>query len=465
MNERELDQAKVETYKRVVEFARDAVEKELKKLENRRIEINGMIHRLENMGVRYNDKRIRELSLDLKRTNFLLEKENKDLNYLNSILNNFQTFILNYNDSYDIQMRKKELEDIIDDINLVRSDAEKNNRENDLNNIANVIKGQYETKIRNEKKQNKRSELAKEKNRILQSIEDRKNKLNIYVNMSDIERQAAITKLNSDISTLLSTPAKTSEEKLQDAILLIKPLFMKYNNTYGGENVEVKEVGGESMFKYIMKSTDTYSKIGDDIDKLESKLNSINSINKSKGKKEYFIGQELKGEVSRKEMLPYRIRDMKNKQAMVKNEQKIVMLKRQQVIDKKNKKISNLEGKAKQLREEATFNNHNNPILKGIENVNSTRKKFKAWRTEVRIKALKKTPILLKSSRFILLTEELKNEFLRRSTYLYDIKNEQGIVIHKKGDMDYRMWQEQVLERMENEEEYKQAIKNEGKSL
>ena len=136
-------------------------------------------------------------------------------------------------------------------------------------------------------------------------------------------------------------------------------------------------------------------------------------------------------------MLPYRIRDMKRKQASIHFEQRLIMLKRQNVIDKKNKKISKLEAKSEQLKKDSNIKTANNFVTKKIESLNSIRRKFKAMRIDLRINIMKKKPIFLLSNRAFLLKEQFKDEILKKSTDKY-------------GNWDTRSWQERAIERMED---------------
>lgn len=443
MNERELDRAKVETYKRVVTFARDAVEKQRGILLEKINETENTINSLLASGANFNSLKVGKLEEDNKRYNKLLEKINKDLDFLNDIIHRIEREVMNCIDPVKKRLELEKLNHDLSDISFVTNDTSKDTRMREIENEIENVKRTYDRRIRNELDSIKRRELGIERERKINNHNDRISKLNMYANLNPTERATKIQSINDSIAALSGQPEKSYEEQLEDVILIVKPLFNKYENTYGGENVEVKEYGGESMFKFIMKSTDTYAKLGIKVDKLEQSLQAVNSDRQSKNKVKYDTNQHSKLLIrSRNQTLPYRLRDMNKKQVSIKNEQKIVMLRREQLIEKKNRKLSKLEAKSEQLKEEANRRINGNAVTKKIRAVNSFRKKFKAWRTDVRINVLKKKPILLANSNLILLKEELKDSIFRKS-------------VDSNGNIDYRPWQERALERIEEKEEKK----------
>lgn len=440
MNERELDRAKAESYKRVVEIARDAVLKEKNKLEAKISELEQSMNTLISMGANFKSHSVKKAEDTLSRYKNLLKKANNDLNYLNNILNNLNNNVFNSIDPVERKIKLRDLRKELSDINYVVDNVTRDLRRQNLEDKKNRIKIIFDKRIRLETDPTKRSILSEYRNNEIKKLDNRINNLNKYSSCTDVQRQDYIDKVNDKINEIVNSPIKTYEEQLQDSILIVKPLFTKYKNNYAGSNEEVKQYNGESTFSYIMKSTETYAKLGNQIDQLESKLAAINAENKAKGKDLYDTKQQLKGEVSRNQMLPYRIRDMQKKKAAINSEQRLIMLKRQQVIDKKNYQISRLESKSEQLKRRSAF-------------------KARIWVTDLKIKALKRKPIFLKTPRSIILSEKIKDSFLRKAAFQQNVYNENGELIHKRGDMDYRTWQERAVERMEEEN------KERGKSL
>lgn len=442
MNERELDKAKVETYKRVVTFARDAVKKENELLIKKIQELEDAYNELLASGANFNSYNVRSIEENIRKNKKLQEKTKKDLDLLNDIISRIERDVMNCIDPIKKRLELEKLNKLIDDINFVHDNVSRDTRMCEIEREIDNVKNTYDRRIMTERDSIKRRDLGSEREQKLNNLNDRASRLNRYVGLNITDRTDLIDSINRDIANLNSKPSKSYEEQLQDTILIVKPLFTNYENNYGGQDVTVKEYGGESMFKYIMKSTDTYAKMGNKIDEMEQKLSIVNAKNISKGKDPYDLNQRLKGEVSKNQMLPYKIRDMKNKQASIQFEQRLIMLKRQSVIDKKNQKISKLESKSKQLREEANRKVARNVVTKKIESVNSVRKKFKAFRTDVRISLLKKKPIFLLSNRVFLLKEQFKDEIFKKST-------------DKNGNWDSRSWQERAVERIEEKEEKK----------
>ena len=446
MNERELDRAKVETYKRVVTFARDAVEKEKNILIDKISQLERDLNNLLSMGANFNKYEVRKLEENIRKNNSLLDKVNKDLDYLNDILNKINREVLNSIDPIKKRIELEKLINSLDDIRFVTSAAARDTRLQELERELENTKRRFDQLIKNEGNAIKRRDLGVERKQNINNLNERINNLNGYIGLDPQQRSTKIQSINDEITNINLKQEKTTEEQLESVILIVKPLFKTYENTYGGEDVKVKEHGGESMFKYIMKSTDTYAKLGSKVDAMEQNLNAINGNRKSNAKVIYDTQQHSKLLIrSRNQTLPYRLREMKQKQISVMNEQKIVMLRRQQIIDKKNRKMSKLEAKVEQLNTETTRRTASNPVTKKLESANNMRKKFKAWRTGVQINLLKKKSIILSNSHLILLKEELKDSLLRKST-------------DKNGNIDYRPWQERALERME-EKEAKKGIK------
>ena len=437
MNERELDQAKVETYKRVVEFARDAVKKQNDYLLQKIQELEDNYNQLFASGADFNTSSVRAIEEDIRNNKKLQEKTKKDLDLLNDILRRIERDVINCIDPIKKRFELEKLNKLIDDINFVHDGASRDTRLREIEREIENVKNTYDRRIMNERDSIKRRDLGSEREQKLNNLNDRASRLNRYVGLNITDRTNLIDSINRDIANLNSKTVKSYEEQLEDTILLVKPLFTKYENNYGGQDVSVKEYGGESMFKYIMKTTDTYAKMGNKIDEMEQKLSIVNAKNISKGKDPYDLNQRLKGEVSKNQMLPYRIRDMKRKQASIHFEQRLIMLKRQNVIDKKNKKISKLEAKSEQLKKDSNIKTANNFVTKKIESLNSIRRKFKAMRIDLRINIMKKKPIFLLSNRAFLLKEQFKDEILKKSTDKY-------------GNWDTRSWQERAIERMED---------------
>ena len=443
MNERELDRAKVETYKRVVTFARDAVEKENNILLEKIQELEDNYNQLLASGANFNSSSVRSIEENIRKNKKLQEKTKKDLDLLNDIISRIERDVMNCIDPIKKRLELEKLNKLIDDINFVHDNVSRDTRMREIEREINNVKNTYDRRIMTERDSIKRRDLGSEREQKLNNLKDRASRLNRYVGLNITDRTNLIDSINRDIANLNSKPSKSYEEQLEDTILIVKPLFTNYENNYGGQDVTVKEYGGESMFKYIMKSTDTYAKLGSKVDKLEQSLNAVNSNRASKNKVIYDTHQHSKLLIrTPNQVLPYRLREMRQKQISVQNEQKIVMIRRQQIIDKKNKKLSKLEAKSKQLRVEANRKTARNVVTKKIESVNSVRKRFKAFRTDVRIGLLRKKPIFLANHHLILLKEEFKDSLLRKST-------------DKNGNIDYRPWQERALERIEKKDEKK----------
>ncbi len=442
MNERELDQAKVETYKRVVEFARDAVEKQRGILIGKISETENALNNLLSIGANFNKYEVRKTEENIRKNQSLLEKVERDLDYLNDIIQRIRD-VMNCIDPIKKRLELEKLNKLIEDINFVHDASSENTRLREIEREIENVKNTYNQRIMNEGDSIKRRDLGSERDQRINNLNDRASRLNRYVALNPSDRTSLIDSINNEITALNSKTAKTYEEQLQDTILIVKPLFKNYENNYGGQDVTVKEYGGESMFKYIMKSTDTYAKLGLKVDKLEQSLNAVNSNRLSKDKPIYDTHQHSKLLIrTPNQTLPYRLREMKQKQISIKNEQKIVMLRREQIIENKNRKISKLEARSEQLREEANRRTARNVVTKKFESANIIRKKFNAWVTDVRINFLKKKPIFLANRHLILLKEEFKDSILRKST-------------DKNGNIDYRPWQERALERMEEKNEKK----------
>ena len=437
MNERELDRAKVETYKRVVTVARDAVEKENNILLEKIQELENTYNELLASGANFNSYNVRSIEENIRKNKKLQEKTKKDLDLLNDIISRIERDVMNCIDPTKKRLELEKLNKLIDDINFVHDNVSRDTRMREIEREIDNVKNTYDRRIMTERDSIKRRDLGSEREQKLNNLKDRASRLNRYVGLNITDRTNLIDSINRDIANLNSKTVKSYEEQLEDTILLVKPLFTKYENNYGGQDVSVKEYGGESMFKYIMKTTDTYAKMGNKIDEMEQKLSIVNAKNISKGKDPYDLNQRLKGEVSKNQMLPYRIRDMKRKQASIHFEQRLIMLKRQNVIDKKNKKISKLEAKSEQLKKDSNIKTANNFVTKKIESLNSIRRKFKAMRIDLRINIMKKKPIFLLSNRAFLLKEQFKDEILKKSTDKY-------------GNWDTRSWQERAIERMED---------------
>ena len=287
MNERELDQAKVETYKRVVEFARDAVKKQNDYLLQKIQELEDNYNQLFASGADFNSSSVRAIEEDIRNNKKLQEKTKKDLDLLNDILRRIERDVINCIDPIKKRFELEKLNKLIDDINFVHDGASRDTRMREIEREIENVKNTYDRRIMNERDSIKRRDLGSEREQKLNNLNDRASRLNRYVGLNITDRTNLIDSINRDIANLNSKTVKSYEEQLEDTILLVKPLFTKYENNYGGQDVSVKEYGGESMFKYIMKTTDTYAKMGNKIDEMEQKLSIVNAKNISKGKDAY----------------------------------------------------------------------------------------------------------------------------------------------------------------------------------
>lgn len=458
MNERELDQAKVDTYKRVVNFAKSAVEKEISSLKGKIIQAENELRELRKKGIPMDGLLPMQLKEDLKRYKQLLSKTENDLNYLNDLLLRLENNVTSFIDPEEKNEKVSDLTEIKHDISLSFSETSRNRRIQDLNDEIDATINNYDGLIAAATTEQERKKLRNEQVKRIKKIESRIEEIKKYADVlkkikenvtTKIKRDEAakeeslrmddatlnafitssvnaaisnkigadITEIDNKIASILAKPEKTSEEQLQDTILLVKPLFTKYKNKYGGTVREVDVKNGGTLFDHIMETTNTYAQMGDQIREMENTLAEINATNMSKGKPIYDTHQKLKGEMTYYQELPYRLEAMRKKQSLVETQQKIVMLKRQEVIDKRNHKLSAMEAKSSQLR--------------------SSGEDKKADRLDKRIEKLSKKKIRLKSAENILFIEKMKVSWTHKAT-------------NEKGQIDSRTWEEEALDNIQS---------------
>lgn len=216
-----------------------------------------------------------------------------------------------------------------------------------------------------------------------------------------------IEDLLEEINKIRSNASLSEEDKFENLNGLISPFFKEYENEYDNSFESVKINKGESQFKKIIKTTDTYVKLSKKIDKLEKKAAILSAKGISKGSKRIYRKQEN---------IYYKIRDLKKKQIAVKSKQKIIMLKRQEMINKKNLKISKLEARAELYR--------------------SRGKAYLASPLEAKIDELKSKEVRVKAPGLLLLKERIIDH-IKKKTF------------DEKGNFDYRSWEERRTEELE----------------
>ena len=216
-----------------------------------------------------------------------------------------------------------------------------------------------------------------------------------------------IEDLINNINAIRSNTSLSEEIKFERLNQIISPFFKEYENEYDSSFESVAIKNGESQFKKIIKTTSTYAKLSKKIDKLEQKAAVLSAKNISKGSKKLY---------RRQERTFYKIRDLKNKQVAVKSKQKIIMLKRQEMINKKNVKISKLEARA--------------------ELYNKWGKSYLAAPLEAKIDQLKTKKVKVKAPGLLLLKERVI-DFIKKKTF------------DENGNYDYRSWEERRATELE----------------
>lgn len=202
-------------------------------------------------------------------------------------------------------------------------------------------------------------------------------------------------------------PDIDEEKKFSKIQEITNPFFNSYENSYGAVDVTVDIKNGESQFKKIMKETDKYDKLSKKIEELEQKSAILTARN------------VIKTNLSYKEdmnVLNNKISKLKTKKIKENSKQKVIMLVRQEKIDKKNKKISKLEAKAKYAK------------------ANAKPDKFK--KINKRIEKLKNKNIFMMPAPVILFQQSVMSAF-SESVFLSD------------GRLDERTWAERRIEDLE----------------
>ena len=209
------------------------------------------------------------------------------------------------------------------------------------------------------------------------------------------------TRLN-DIRRLIPDPKRQDVESEK----LLKPFFTTYKNEYDGTTVSFGVSGGESQFKKIMKQTEVYEKFGKEVDLLNAKLIKYQSTRRANNKPTNAEEIGIKNNIKR----------YKRKQAKAIGKQEVVMLRREAIIRKRNKKISRLEAK------------RDLEISKGRTAISD--------KLEEKITNLKSKKIRQMPANVILFTQYM-SDFARRRHY------------DKKGNVDKRQWTDRRIEALQ----------------
>ena len=192
----------------------------------------------------------------------------------------------------------------------------------------------------------------------------------------------------------------------REAIKVIKPFFTNYENIYDGNQVNMAMAHGESQFQKVMKKTSKY-------EKLEKKINTLNqkvviyTAKKEARNKKYGAGREE---------MQNRITILRGRQCKNLEKQQVVMLRREAIIRKRNKKISKFEAK------------RDNALNVGEIDVAN---KFDEKITKLKGKKIRQMPANL-----ILFTQYM-SDFARRRHF------------DSKGNEDTRRWTERRIEALQ----------------
>ena len=274
--------------------------------------------------------------------------------------------------------------------------------------------------------------LNKQDNLLNKEVNSLQNMVNRYVANGEVvpktiqnslnQKKNQIQKIQNSIISVESIieeiknekiSANTTSEKIKNIQGQMKNFFGVYKYKDQTLENEVDLQKGESQFERIIKDTDTYAKLSGKIDALNEKASLISLKMAAKGK-------EMSN--SKQVNFDYKVKLLRNKQIRISSAQKIIMLKRQQYINKRNKKISKLEAKK-------TYFEAKSDVGKTEE-------------YERKINNLRTKKIRGYGAKTILLKQAFIGLFHKK----YD----------KDGNIDYRSWQERRLAALE---------KKAGKSL
>lgn len=358
MTEQELVKEKIDTFVRVIQFTKSALEKELENLNNMIAELESQINQALALGAKVSNAAKNQL----EKLKSMKAKVLRDLAYINNLLAELvtiQTTAL----STDEQEKLNHLENMVKDLEKSKTATEADDKVQELNDEISTLD----------------PTIPAEQEKINKLVE-RINRINAYRVVNKKEREKEIERLKKEIN-------KIADKKLKASIAKLSPFFKRYDS----DPDKTKLLNGKSMFENIIESTDTYAKMSSEINALEGKMNALAAKRIAKGKE-----LNPKGDPNREQRLAMRIDTLKRKSVAISAEQKIVAIHRQKAIDKRNNRVAALEGK--------------------IKNQEASNKNIRATINKKRLAVLKKIPITLKPARMILFTEHMKADWNKTST-------------------------------------------------
>lgn len=246
--------------------------------------------------------------------------------------------------------------------------------------------------------------------------------------------QRKLNKLDNDLATITGLTNRinairtnvTISAKDKDA--RVKTEFYKflsnYSNVYEGKRHTYVVKKGKSQFAAIMESLEEYKNIQGKIDKVDKLVNQMAAKRLMKGNTVVGTNEQLHRDVGMKLL--------RQKQMTEIYKQKIVMLERQRIIDKRNKKASKLEAaKDQSLINQAQHQAQGHTIRAALSGMRHTI-------TDFRLQRLKKKKFKQKSATMILLKQEAIGRLSKLKKY------------NEIGNIDERSWAEKRVEALEN---------------
>lgn len=290
-----------------------------------------------------------------------------------------------------------------------------------MNNLMLRVLNFCKESLKKEQEELKKSKIDLDNN--INKIISQGKKVSDKLTEGSKAKEFKITSLNYDINyieniisgvnSIITDPSLDDKSKNKQINNFVRAFFVNYNNLKTTNSiVDIKK--GESQFNEIMSKTKIYGKYQAQIDELEKQIQTIiGKRNINVNNKESMLEKDLK----------YRVGRLKNKQLSMSNQQKIIMIYRQNAISKRNAKVAKMDAKV----QTATTKGHN------------VREKFYKWRLE----RLKKKDVKVKSARSILFKERFIDFVTKVSRY------------DEHGNIDNRTWDQRRLDKIEKKSKRK----------
>lgn len=487
---RSIIQRRIDLMYDVLGFSISAVERQMKRIEDKIDEIEAEKEQKINDGE--DENKVEELyKSELEKLDILMDKAINDKLYLENLRAEIDEKVKKYIDPIIKNKLLSDLESQYDDIKDLKDSSDAISKITELDTKKREIEAKYRERMSEEYDESWKELLNYEMKLEIKKINKRIETVRNFTSLTPDEQQNKKDEITANITKIKDIPEKDINEKMDEMSSLIKPLFTEYTNETLNHEIKNDVNGGNNLFKYIMSSTDVYQSLEMEINKLsdllserltkQSELDEIEEEIKAEQKlyQEYKKNGDIEKmkeqlgrledlKADRREILQIvnmsesdireRITYLQNEKIKLQKQQQIVLLSKQHVINMRNKKVAEYEQKAKQNYENGNnfrashykrkankYSGEGSEVFAEKEYLHELKGHHIRAAFYRRLSNIKSSglPIFESSSTVMIISSMVKAQLSKKS-------------LIKKGMLDGKMWEDVAIEELE---------KKSGKSL